>query len=64
MYVQNSIHISIQRTCNECEIHLLVLDIWFYLFLHLENILGEVNMTFVFWKPAAEDYLHHLKKNL
>lgn len=44
--------------------HLSVKDIWFYLFLHMKNILGEVCIIFVFWKSTAEYYFQNLKKKL
>ena len=37
---------------------------WYYLLLHVKNILGKICIFSVFWETTTEYYFHHLKKNL
>lgn len=36
----------------------------FYLLLFVKNILGEVCLTFIFWKTTADHHFHRLEKEL
>lgn len=40
------------------------MDVWLYLFLLLKNVLGEVRLTFIFWKTTAECHFDRLEKEL